>query len=136
MSDPKDVFSKLVVDEKETLKELERLVDAATKIFRIERPSGQVVFQDFGGLTDKQRILAILVAKYFASKMQIIEDPALSISEIARELGRPMTALSGDIRDIVKKGFVEYLPGRKYRIAYHRLTEIFEGPLVKKQSGR
>jgi predicted transcriptional regulator len=68
--------------------------------------------------------------------MQIIEDPALSISEIARELGRPMTALSGDIRDIVKKGFVEYLPGRKYRIAYHRLTEIFEGPLVKKQSGR
>jgi hypothetical protein len=49
MSDPKDVFSKLVVDEKETLKELERLVDAATKIFRIERPSGQVVFQDFGG---------------------------------------------------------------------------------------
>lgn len=133
MSDPKDVFSKLIVDEKETTKELEKLVDAATKIFRIERPSGRVIFQNFGKLTDKQRISAILVAKYFASNMQIIENPTLSVSEIAKELGRPMTTLSGPIRDLIKQGFVESLPGRKYRVAYHRLPEIFDKVLTSRQ---
>ena len=126
MLDSKDVFSKLVVDEKETTKELEKLVDTAAKVFRIEKPSGRVIFQNFGDLTDKQRISAILVARYFAEKMQILDSATMSISEIAKELGRPMTALSGPIRDLIKLGFVENLQGKRYRAAYHRLSEIFE----------
>ena len=126
MADSKDVFSKLIVEEKETTKELEKLVDQAIKIFRIEKPSGRIIFQEFGKLKDKQRICAILVAKYFATKMKIIDASTLSISEIAKELGRPMTTLSGPIRELVKQGYVEALPGRKYTVAYHRLAEIFE----------
>ncbi|MEM4258738.1 MAG: hypothetical protein QXL17_06275, partial [Candidatus Thermoplasmatota archaeon] len=111
-------------------------VDDAIKIFRIEQPSGRIIFQDFGGLSDKQRILVILVGKYFANKMGIIENASMSISEIAKELGRPMTALSGPIRDLVKQGFVEDLPGRKYRVAYHRIREIFDKILLLKAGGK
>jgi hypothetical protein len=121
-----DVLKKLFIDETDTLKELEKLVDSASKVFRIERPSGRVVFRDFKNLTDKQRIAAYLSAKYFATKSQIITNYDFGIGDIAKELGRPATSLSGPIRQLVDEGFVESLPDKKYSIVYHRLTEVFE----------
>ena len=112
------------------IQELEKLVEAASKFFRIERPSGRVVFRDFKKLTDKQRIAALLSAKYFAAKSQIITDQTLRIREIAKELGRPATTLSGPLRQLIKEGFVEPLPEKKYSIVHHRLTELFERVLA------
>lgn len=133
MSEENEILKKLIVDERDITKEMEKLVEEASKHFRIERPSGRVIFQNFGALNDKQRISVVLMGKYFAHRLNMIENPSLSISEIAKELGRPMTALSGNIRELVTKGFVEYLPGKKYRIAYHRLKEIFDDVLSNKQ---
>jgi hypothetical protein len=131
-----EILEKLVVEEKDLTKELATVVGRASEIFRIERPSGKIVFKDFTGLSDKQRILAVLVGKYFARRLGIIEEPAMGISEIARELGRPVTALSGPIGDSVKGGLVERLSDRKYRIAYHRIGYILEKVLVPKPEKR
>jgi len=113
MPEENEILKKLVVSEEEVTKEMEQLVNEVSKIFKIEQPSGRIIFQDFG-------------------RVGIIENPSMSISEISKELGRPMTALSGPIKDLVKQGYVEYLPGRKYRIAYHRIKEIFEKMLLTK----
>ena len=126
MTSENEILNKLVVEEKDISKEMEKLVEEATKYFRIERPSGRILFQNFGALSDKQRISIILMGKYFANKLGIIENASMSISEIAKDLGRPMTALSGPVKELVTKGFVESLPARKYRVAYHRINEIFE----------
>lgn len=134
MTDENEVLKRLTIDEKDRVKELEKLVDEALKFFRIESPSGRIIFQNFGMLNDKQIVAIILLGKYFANTMKMIEDSALSISEIAKESGKPMTALSGDMQELVKKGYVEKLPGRKYRIAYHRVREIFDDILHRKKS--
>lgn len=136
MAEEQEILERLVVEEKDVTKQLGRLVDQAAKIFRIERSSGKVMFEDFTGLSDKQRILVLLIGKYFATKLGIVAEAAMSISEIASELGRPMTTLSGPIRDSVKQGLVGYLPGRKYRIAYHRINYIFEQVLLPKGDKR
>jgi DNA-binding MarR family transcriptional regulator len=133
MAGESEILKKLVVEEKDIVKELEKLVEEAQKYFRIESPSGKIVFQDYGSLTDRQRIVILLLGKYFASKLKLIEDPSLSISVIAKELGRPMTALSKHTRELVDKGYIEYLPGKKYRVAYHRVKEIFNDVLEVKQ---
>ncbi len=133
MVEENEILKRLVVEEKDITKEMEKLVDEATKHFRIEKPSGRIIFEDFGLLNDKQRIAIVLVGKYFAYRLKIIENPTLSISEVAKELGRPMTALSGNIKELVTRGYVEYLPGKKYRIAYHRIKEIFNDMLIKKR---
>lgn len=132
MVEEREVLRKLVIEEKDVTKEMEKLVDEATKIFRIEQPSGRIIFQNFGGLTDRQRILVILVGKYFANRLSIVENSSLSISEISKELGRPMTTLSKPLGETVKEGFVESLPGRKYKVAYHRIREIFDKMLLTK----
>lgn len=126
MTSENEILNKLVVEEKDVTKEMEKLVVEAGKYFKIERPSGRILFQNFGALSDKQRISIILMGKYFAHKLGIIDNASMSISEVAHDLGRPMTALSGPMKELTTKGFVESLPGRKYRIAYHRINEIFE----------
>jgi len=133
MVEESEILKRLVVEEKDVTKEMEKLVDEASKHFRVEKPSGRIIFQDFGLLSDKQRIAIVLIGKYFAHKLKMIENPSLSISQIATELGRPMTALSGNIKELVTRGYIEYLPGKKYRIAYHRIKEIFNDILIKKR---
>jgi hypothetical protein len=130
--DENEILEQLVVEEKDLAKQLAKLVEQAGKVFKIERPSGRIVFEDFIRLSDKERILVLLIGKYFAGRLKIIEDAAMSISEIGSELGRPMTALSGPVRDLVKAGLVEHLPGRRYKVEYHRINHIFEQILVPK----
>jgi len=124
MSEEKEILKKLLVDEKQVIKDLAGLVDKAKDVFVIEKNSGKVIFNEFGKLSDPQRICALLVGRYFAEKLEILEDSSLGISEIANELGRPKTALSGPLKDLIKKGYVEKLSNRKYVIAYHRIKEI------------
>lgn len=133
MSEEKDVLKKLLIDEQDTAKDLATLVEKATKIFRIEKSSGRVIFQSFDGLTDRQRIVATLVGKYFALKLGIATIAALTISELADEISRPVTALSGPIKVLMSNGFVLKTTDRKYQIAYHRINEIFERVLQSKE---
>lgn len=125
-----DVLKKLLVEEKDGIRDLEGLVDKAREIFQIEKPTGRVLFRNFSKLSDPQRITALLLGKYFASKLALIESSSLRISEIAQELGRPNTALSGPLKALMVKGLVEKLPDSKYRIAYNRIRDIF-GSVLK-----
>ncbi len=137
MVEENEILKKLVIEEKDITKELESLVGKSLQFFKIEKPGGKIVFVDFGSLSDPQRICALLLGKYFATKLGIIEKSELGISEISNELGRPMTTLSSPMRELVKKGFVEKLPIRKYRIAYHRISKIFDEILrLKKEANQ
>lgn len=126
MTDEQEILKKLLVEEKDVIRDLASLVEKAKEIFVIEKPSGRVIFKEFGKLSDPQRISALLIGRYFAVKLGLLEDSSLGVSEIADELGRPKTALSGPLKDLGTKGFVEKLTNRKYVIAYHRIKDIFD----------
>ena len=126
MTDEKEILKKLLVEEKDVIKDLVNLVEKAKTVFVIEKTTGRIIFISFGKLSDPQRICALLIGKFFAVKMELIEESSLGVSEIAKELGRPKTTLSKPLGDLVKLGYVEKLPQRKYTIAYHRLNEIFD----------
>lgn len=136
MTDEKEILKKLLVDEKDIIKDLANLVDKAKDVFVIEKSTGRVIFKDFGKLSDPQRISALLVGRYFAVKLELSEDGSLGISEIAQFLGRPKTALSGPLKDLISKGFVEKLSNRKYVIAYNRIKDVFENYFGGKKYGR
>jgi len=125
MADEKDVLKDLLVDEKDVIQDLANLVKKAKDVFVIEQSTGKVIFKDFGKLSNAQRVCVLLIGKYFATKLEIIKDASLSISEIGKELAIPMTTLSAPIGTLVSKGFVTKLPKRKYIIAYHRIKDVF-----------
>jgi predicted Rossmann fold nucleotide-binding protein DprA/Smf involved in DNA uptake len=136
MSNGKELLEKLLVDKTEMRKNLNELVDKSLKIFRIEKETGKILFQNFGKLSDPERILTFLIGKYFATELELLKENELSISQISKEIGRPLTALSGPIRELVKKGWVEKLPTRRYRIVYHRMDEILDNLIKKNEKVR
>ena len=125
IDDEREVLRKLVVDEREVIKGLADLVEKAKSVFSIAAPSGKIIFQNFGELSDEKRILVLLLGKYFARRLGFTETVELGISGIAEELGRPKTALSGDVGNLIKDGLIEKLPDRTYRIAYNRMRDVF-----------
>lgn len=120
------MLESLLVDETDIIKDLAKIIEHAKEIFVIEKATGKIIFRNFGQLTDRQRISALLIERYFAGKLGLIEDNMLGISEIANILGRPKTALSGPIRDLLSKSYVEKLSNRKYLVNYNRIKDIFE----------
>jgi len=135
MVDEKEILEKLLVDEGDVIKDLARSVDTVKDIFVIEKQSGRIIFKDFGKLSDPQRICALLIGKYFATRLGIIPENSLGVSDIAKELGRPKTALSGPLKELSKKGFVEKLPNRKNIVAFHRINDIIKEYFGVKKHG-
>lgn len=135
MVDEKEVLKELLVDEEDVIQDLSNLVKKAKDVFVIEKSTGNVIFIDFGRLSNTQRVCALLIGKYFAMKLEIIKDASLAISEIGKELAIPMTTLSAPLGVLVSKGFVTKLPKRKYIIAYHRIKDIFSIYFGGKQNG-
>jgi DNA-binding MarR family transcriptional regulator len=128
-----EILAKLLVDEHDVLKDLETVVNKSLKVFRIEKPSGRIIFQNLGTLTDTQRIIAILAGKYYAHRNRLIPDYSMGISAIGTEIGRPPTALSGPMKELTKKGLVVRQPDRKYRIEYSRMNEAIDYLLQPKK---
>ena len=134
MVDEKEILSKLVVQEKDAAEDLERLVEEVSKHFKIENPSGKIMFVDYAKLSDRQRIAALLMGTYFAYKLGLKSAFDLKIGDIAQELSRPVTALSGPIKELVKRGYVDYSASdKKYRAAYHRVNDIVSDVLSNKK---
>ena len=133
-AEERKVLSKLLVDEGDTIRNLSDQVEKVKQVFRIENPSGRIIFQEFGDMSDTRRISALLLGKYFARRLGLIEDNALGISEIARELGRPVTAISGPVRSLIMDGLVQRLPTRKYSIIYHRIPGLIDMLVEKRKS--
>src|SRR3990172_6121133 len=122
------ILQRLVIDEKDLTPELETLVQELSRHFRIEKLTGRIIFQNIGVWNNKQKILIVLMGKYFATALRLIENSWLSITEISKEIGVPITTLSSKLRELVKAGYIEYSPEpvNKYRIAYLRIREIVD----------
>jgi hypothetical protein len=132
MSAEKEILQKLVISKDEVRKSYQELVERAMKVFRIESETGKIIFQDYASLTDQAKICAVLLGKYFASELGIIQDNSLSMSDLSKEVGKPITTVSARLTDLIKNSFVEALPTRKYRIVYPRISEILDSILKLK----
>lgn len=129
----KKSIDELFIDKDDFISVLESAIGVLSKIFKIEKSSGMVLFENFEGLTDKERILSLLVGKYIAAEKGIIEDCSLGVTDIARELGRPKTALSGPLKNLTTSGLVEKT-NKRYKISRNRVKEIVR-ELSKKIGG-
>lgn len=67
-TDEKEILQRLLVDEHEVLKNLETIVNKALKVFRIEKPSGRITFQNLGSLTTRSESSDSLLANTMLTK--------------------------------------------------------------------
>lgn len=119
----KEVLKDILVSEEGIIHNLLEIVKKAKEIFVLEEKSGKIIFKNYSKLTNPQRISAILIGKYFAERLNIIQDNSMEGSEISNELNIPQTTLSAPLKSLKVKGLILSEKG-KYRVNPHRIEEI------------
>jgi len=122
MIDEKEILRDLVVSEEDIIKNLVELVKKTKNIFAIEDKTGKIIFKKFSELKNHEKICALLIGKYFAKKLDFIDDENMSGSQISNELKIPQTTLPAPLKKIMDKGYV-LKDDNKYYINHHRLEE-------------
>jgi len=122
-NDEKKVLKDILVSEEGMIHNLSEIIKKAKKIFVLEEKSGKIIFKNYSKLTNPQRISAILIGKYFAKRLNIIQDNSMEGPEISNELNIPQTTLSAPLKSLKDKGLISSEKG-KYRVNPHRIEEI------------
>jgi len=103
----KEILSELVKSENETLDNLKNLVTKTKPFFFIEGGTGKVILSRDIGLKIADRILLLLIGKYFAFNLDILTEKSLDINKISEELGGiPKTTLSKPLGILVNKNLI------------------------------
>ena len=96
----------------------------------------------YGTMTPLKQIASIsapdsraIMIQPWDARLSIIKENSLGVTEMAKELGRPKTALSGPLKELLKKGYAEKLPNRKNVVAYHRINDIIKEYFGVKKHG-
>lgn len=131
MSKEKEILKDILVDESDVIQNLASIVKKAKDIFVIEKESGKVIFKNYSKLSNPQKICSVLIGKYFAKRLDIIDDHTATISEISEELDVLQTTLSSPLKSLRKTGQILYEKSR-YRINPHRIEEIIKSILKEK----
>lgn len=117
----KEILSKIFLKEEDTIKELGELVSLSDKFFKIEQKSANVIFNQGLSLSNRDKVILLLIGKYFSKEMEIIESIGLSIADLSEQLGIPNTTLSAPIGDLVKNKIISKNNSGEYSIIYHRI---------------
>lgn len=117
----KEILGKIFLKEEDTLRELGELVNLSSRLFKIEQESSGVIFDQNVSLSNRDRILLLLVGRYFSKEMGILEYDGLPIADISKQLGIPNTTLSAPLGDLVKKNILRKNENGEYRVVYHQI---------------
>ena len=131
MTDEKEILKNMLVDESDVVQNLAKIVQKAKDIFAMEKSSGKIIFKNYSELTNPQKITCVLIGKYFAKRLDLIDDHTTTVSEISKELDIPKTTLSSPLKSLRKSSQILYEKSR-YRVNPHRIQEIIESILNKK----
>jgi len=117
----KDILSKIFLKEGDTLKELGELVTLSSGFFKIEQESASVIFNQDVSISNRDKIILLLIGRYFSKEMGVLQSDVLPIAEISKQLGIPNTTASAPLGDLVKKKIVRKTDNGDYGIIYHRI---------------
>ena len=131
MTDEKEILKNMLVDESDVVQNLAKIVQKAKDIFVMEKSSGKIIFKNYSELKNPQKITCVLIGKYFAKRLDLIDDHTTTVSEISKELDIPQTTLSSPLKSLRKSGQILYEKSR-YRVNPHRIQEIIESILNEK----
>lgn len=117
------ILSKILIKKEDTLNELEELVNAASKFIKVESESGEVFFASDKSLTNRDKIVLLLIGKYFAKELGLISNGALNLNEMSSQLNIAGTTLSKPVGQLVSDRIIRKEDDGKYLMIYHKIKD-------------
>jgi hypothetical protein len=72
MTSEKDILKDMLISEEDSIANLASIVKKAKEVFGIENKTGKVIFKDYSKLKNHQKILVLLIGRYFSMRLNII----------------------------------------------------------------
>ncbi len=116
------LLERLLIDEEEAL---ERLVRLSEQVLRIDKKTGNtVVIAPRSKLTDREVIYIVLLGRYFANKLGLVDKDSMPLSEISEHSGVDEKAASARLSELKRERAVESLGRGEHRIAYANVETV------------
>lgn len=119
-----EILKGLILDEKDTLSKLKELVDESKELIRIEGHSGKVVIIK-NDVSLKDKIVLLLIGKYFAKESGLINSQKLNLEAMKNELNAESRALSRPLGDLLRENIIENENG-EYFIKYYQIENAIK----------
>jgi hypothetical protein len=129
MTSEEEILSKLVYKEEDVIKDLGELVEKAGGFIRIEPKGGKVVFVTDAQLSTIDKVLLVLIGKYFAARLKFIDNSAVSLKELTDYTGTPSAMFSKYLTEKRRTGVIRRTEDTKearYTIVYHQIHDVLD----------
>jgi len=114
MANRKEILSKMVVDEEAVF---ERLVDKASRIFKIDKQGKIVFLVPESSLSTRERVAMALLARYFAKELELVNSDAVSYRDVAAMLDMARTAVGARLSELRREGIAESVGRGEWRVS-------------------
>ena len=121
----REILAELLVSEKETLDQLKELVQLSKLLFKIDE-TGKVILSRNHKFSNPEKIELLLIGKYFAFNLKLIEEPCLDITQISEGLGIKNTTLSAPLGKLVEDRIITKPGSGKYQIVHHEIENTLK----------
>lgn len=114
-----NVLKDLFIDESHTLDDLKRLKDKSQDFFKIEQKTGKILIQHYYGFTVKEKIILLLIGKYFCEEVGYKKENITS-KLISKLLHIQQTSLTAPLGDLVLNNILSKKE-TSYTINYYKI---------------
>ena len=126
-----EILKRLILDEKDTLSKLKELVDKSKELIKIEGHSGKVIIIK-SNLSSKDKVVLLLIGKYFAKESGLINSQKLNLEAMKNELNAESRALSRPLGDLLRENIIENENG-EYFIKYYQIENAIKNISEQKE---
>ena len=115
----KEILRDLVFSKEDTIERLKDLVNKSKSLIGIEQDSGKIIIIK-NNLALKDKVTLLLVGKYFAKELGIINSEKVDFDTMKKELVAESRALSRPIGELIKNNII-YKEDDEYSIKHYQI---------------
>jgi hypothetical protein len=127
----KEILKDLLLTEEDRLKGLKILVEKAKSLVKIDEKTGKIVISAAYDFAVYEKILLLLIGKYFSKEMDLCDQTSMNIKELEEESLIQKTTLSKPLGGLRYSGYIGEDTEKRYCVYPHRINDIVEALYAK-----
>jgi DNA-binding transcriptional ArsR family regulator len=117
------VLEEIMTTEEDLLAKLKELVSLSKPFLKVDKKTAKVAISEEYRFTNAEKVVLLLVGKYFAMNYGIRKDYVVALEELSSELSVKKTTLSAQLQKLTEEGIIEKPERSKYRISLYKVEK-------------
>jgi CRP-like cAMP-binding protein len=118
-----DLLRKMLIDEDAMF---ERLVERASKLFKIDKTGNVIFLTPASQLTQRQAIALVTLGRYFAAELGVVESDTVTADALLPYVDTDKKGISARLADLKKEGVVQNVERGAFRISILGISKILD----------